>query len=67
MAARVLRKENHAMLVHSDLLGWCRNECAEEKFAAWALSEESSAREKLPSAPDVANEPSSREKKLNLR
>ena len=38
-----------------------------KKFAAWALSEESSAREKLPSDPDAANEPSSREKKLNPR
>ena len=38
-----------------------------KKFAAWALSEESLAREKLPSDPDAANERSSREKKLDPR
>ena len=38
-----------------------------KKFAAWALSEESSARENLPSDTDAANERSSREKKLDPR
>jgi len=61
------QKENNAIRLYFDFLVWRGSAGAEEKNRSVGSFRRIVGEEKLPSGPDAANEPSSREKKLNPR